>query len=99
MTEVYHYDPGNSTRYTVTASPLPSEGFRGAPANSWIVTGWSAHPRSYVLADDGYLLMSYFEEKFDPQREMSTVDRECFLDAVVTLLDMCSTLRAISTVP
>lgn len=96
MTKVYHYEPGNSTRYTVTASPLPEEGFRGGDVNAWIVTVWSAKPRSYVVSDDTFLHESYFEEKFDPGREMSTVDRECFFDAVTTLLDMCFTFRALA---
>ena len=96
MTKVYHYDPGNSTRYTVTASPLPTEGFRGADKNAWIITIWSGQPRSYVLSDDAFLHMSYFEEKFDPQRQMTDVDRECFFDAVTTLLDMCFTYRALA---
>lgn len=88
MTFVEHHEPGNSTRYTVTASPIPETGFRGAGnvTDYWIVTIWSAQPSTYVLDCRTELHDHYFQQKFDVAKRLSEVDRIEYAVAIEKLL-------------
>ena len=88
MTFVEHHEPGNSTRYTVTASPIPEKGFRGAgnAADYWIVTIWSRQPATYVLDSRSEIHDHYFGQKFDPAANLTLVDRKEYIVAIGNLM-------------
>jgi len=88
MTFVEHHAPGNSTLYTVTASPIPEKGFQGAgsAADYWIVTVWSRQPATYVLDSRSEIHDHYFGQKFDPAGNLTLVDREEYIVAIGRLM-------------
>ena len=88
MTFVEHHEPGNSTRYTVTAAWIPENGFKGAGsmADYWIVTIWPKQPTSYVLDVRTEIHEHYFQEKFDSAKALSQVDRAEYVVAINKLL-------------
>ena len=88
MTFVEHHEPGNSTRYTVTAALIPESGFKGAGsiADYWIITIWPTQPTSYVLDVRADVYPHYFEQKFDSAKVLTEVDRTEYVVAINKLL-------------
>ena len=88
MTFVEHHEPGNGTRYTVTASPVPEKGFRGAGsvADYWIVTIWAAGPATYVLDSRSELHYTYFDEKFNYGMQLGYTDKTEYMVAIGKLM-------------
>ncbi len=88
MTFCEHHEPGNSTRYTVTAALIPESGFRGAGsiADYWIITIWPTQPTSYVLDVRADVYPHYFEQKFDSAKVLTEVDRTEYVVAINKLL-------------
>ena len=88
MTFCEEHEPGNSTRYTVTAALIPENGFKGAGSMAyyWIVTIWPSQPTSYVLDCRTELHEHYFQEKFDSAKALSQVDQTEYVVAINNLL-------------
>ena len=89
MTFLQIYEPGNMTRYTVTASELPEDGFQGAGNKDeyYLFTVYGTRRNTtYPLGIDSHVSDGYFRDKFDPERAMSMEDREQFRTAIHLLM-------------